>query len=127
MAQSKLVAMKENITRGDTPVISFPFTVGGLPVDLTGWKLTFTAQPISNPGNSAVPTIQISTTGDVTGIVNFQLLQGQLLNDTLLLDPETQYFYDVEFNNQAAGINKRVFTPIKGTFDVDYDATVGTV
>jgi len=127
MATKKPTTIKENIIRGDTPLLRFPFTVAGSPADLSGWKCTLSITDQPSPANTNVPVIQISVNGDSTGIVNFQLEQGQANNDTLLLNPGTTYYGDVELNNQQTGALKRVFTPVRFQFDVDYDYTVGVV
>jgi hypothetical protein len=127
MAATPRTKLKENLIRGDTPVIRIPVTVKGVAVDLSGWKCTMSITDQQAPSNSTTPIIQIPVTGDTTGILNYQLLQGQTNNDTLQLDPAKTYYGDVELNNNQTGAFKRVFTPIRFEFSVDYDYTVGTV
>lgn len=121
------IKLKEDLIRGDTPVIRVPITTNGAVVDLTGWKCTLSITDNAKPANDATPVIQISISGDATGILEYQLLQGQVNNDTLLLDPSKSYYGDVEFNNNLTGASKRVFTPFRFQFGVVYDYTVGTV
>jgi len=120
MATNKLTKL-DNLIRGDTPLLTFTFSVGTTLVDLTGYVITFTATSNSNPDNSDVPIIRVSTSGDSTGVVNFQLLNDQASNSTKDLVPGTTYYFDVQIFNNQSGTLKRVMTPVRGTFGVDAD------
>lgn len=118
---TKLVKFKNNITRGDTPLVSVPITVGGVAADLTGYVLTLTITSNANPQPSDTPEIQITVNGDETGIANFQLLNDQANNSTKDLVPSTTYNYDIQLFNGQSGVLKRIMTIVKGTLDVDID------
>ncbi len=118
----KLTKFKNNLTRGDTPVIQFPLTVNGAVANLTGYFATFTITASATGGN---PIIQIAATGDATGTVSFQLKNGQALNDTSALVPDTTYYWDLQLSNELAGTSLRIFTPLRGTLGVDTDFNTG--
>jgi len=111
----------DNLIRGDTPLLTFTFSVGTTLVDLTGYVITFTATSSQNPDISDIPIIHITANGDSTGTVNFQLLNDQSSNATKNLVPGTTYYFDVQIFNNQSGTLKRIMTPVRGTFGVDAD------
>lgn len=111
----------DNLIRGDTPLLTFTFSVGTTLVDLTGYVITFTATSSQDPDISDIPIIKISTNGDSTGVVNFQLLNDQTNNATKNLVVGTTYYFDVQIFNNQSGTLKRIMTPVRGTFGVDAD------
>lgn len=117
---NKLTKLPTSLIRGDTPLIQFPLTVGGVVTDLTGYTCTFTVTANAAPVLGDVPVIQIPVAGDTTGILNYQLLNGQTLNDTMQLLPGIQYYWDLELK-QGSGTTLRRFTPLRGTIDVVTD------
>lgn len=118
---NKLTKLPNNIIRGDTPLIQFPLTVGGAVADLTGYTATFTVTASAAPVLGDVPIIKIPVSGDTTGILNYQLLNGQVQNDTGALVPGTTYYWDVELKNALTGTAFRRFTALRGTLGVDTD------
>lgn len=117
---SKLTKL-DNLIRGDTPLLTFTFTQGTVPVDLTGYVLSFTATSSQYPDTSDIPVIHITQNGNNTGIVSFQLLNDQASNATRNLVPNTTYYFDVQIYNNQSGTLKRIMTPVRGTFGVDAD------
>jgi len=111
----------DNLIRGDTPLLTFTFTQGGIAVDLTGYQLAFTATSNQNPDPSDIPVIHITQNGDNTGVVSFQLLNDQANNATRNLVPGTTYYFDVQIFNNQSGVLKRIMTAVRGTFGVDAD------
>lgn len=118
---NKLTKLPNNIIRGDTPLIQFPLTVGGAVVDLTGYTATFTVTASAAPALGDTPIIKIPVSGDATGVLNYQLLNGQTLNDTGALVPGTTYYWDLELKNSGSGTTLRRFTALRGTLGVDTD------
>lgn len=118
---NKLTKLPNNIIRGDTPLIQFPLTVGGAVVDLTGYTATFTVTASVAPALGDTPIIKIPVSGDATGVLNYQLLNGQTLNDTGALVPGTTYYWDLELKNSGSGTTLRRFTALRGTLGVDTD------
>lgn len=117
---NKLTKLPNNLIRSDTPLLQFPLTVNGVAVDLTGYTCTFTITASQSPIIGDTPIIKIPVAGDSTGVLNFQLLNGQSLNDTSLLTPGTTYYWDVEIKI-GSGATLRRFTPLRGTLGVDTD------
>lgn len=111
----------DNLIRGDTPLLTFTFSVGTTLVDLTGYIITFTATASQDPDTGDTPIIHISANGNSTGTVNFQLLNDQPSNATKNLVPNTTYYFDVQIFNNQSGTLKRIMTPVRGTFGVDAD------
>lgn len=123
---AKRTKLKNNIVRGDTPLIQFPMTVSGVEADLTGFTATFTVTTSENPSEAEAPIIQVQDTGDETGLVEFQLLNGVEGNDTTQLVPGTTYYWDVQLSNESANPGLRIFTVLRGQFGVDADNTWST-
>lgn len=117
---NKLIKL-DSLVRGDTPLISFPMTIGTTPVDLTGYVITFTVTASQNPDTLDVPIIRIPVNGDETGEPAFQLLNDQASNSTKDLIPGTTYYFDVQIFNNESGTLKRIMTPVRGTLGVVAD------
>jgi hypothetical protein len=123
---NKITKFKENLIRGDTPLVQFPLTINGSAADLTGYNATFTITESESPVSGDVPVIQITDTGDNTGTLEFQLLNGQVNNDTSVLDPSKTYYWDLQLSNDGSGTALRIVTPLRGTLGVDADYNLGT-
>ena len=101
--------------RGDTPVFGFYLQdEDGAIIDITGRTYTFTADTLENPTNAATNLFSISgvVTG-ASGLVTFQPASGDLD-----LDPNAEYYYDVQ---QTNGTDIR--TIIKGSITIVQDIT----
>lgn len=120
MAKIKKTKLDDFI-RGDTPLISFPMTVSGVPANLTGYTIAFTVNVLENPSPTDTPIIHIEQAGDSTGVVTFQLLNDQPSNSTRDLVPGTTYYWDVQLWNNQSGSDKRITTVLIGSFQVVAD------
>ena len=120
MAKIKKTKLDDFI-RGDTPLLSFPMTLAGVPADLTGYTIAFTVNALENPTPTDTPIIHIETSGDTSGVASFQLLNDQPSNSTKDLVPGTTYYWDVQLWNNQSGAAKRIITVLIGSFQVVAD------
>ena len=111
MAKIFKLDKQEDIIRGDTPLLTFPITVGGLPYDLTGWNARITITTSETPTSNANALVS-SAPMDIDGNV----LRYQLTTTTSKqFIPETTYYGDIEISKEPVETN--TFTPIRFQFE----------
>ena len=111
MAKIFKLDKQEDIIRGDTPLLTFPITVGGLPYDLTGWTAKITITSDENPSTNANALVA-SAPMEVDG----NMLSYQLTTTvTKQFIPDTTYYGDIEISKEPVETN--TFTPIRFQFE----------
>lgn len=107
------------ITRGDDETIIVKVTANGLPVNITGSKLFFTAKTLPDDldTNAVMQTTNSNHTDPVNG------LSFVALSHTDTAVTPGQYHYDIQW----VDVNGSVKTILKGIVTVDDDVTKRTV
>lgn len=116
-------AAGKTLFRGDTIVIEGTVSQGGVPVNLTGYSIWFTAKKAITDADNATGAIQ-KTVGAGVEIVdapNGQIRITLAPSDTATITQTTTYQCDVQL--KAAGVTS---TPDKGTMTVEIDITQAT-
>jgi hypothetical protein len=105
-----------NITRGDDTSIGFELTNNGVPVDLTGSTVFFTAKPAltdDSGDTNAVISVEVTNHTDPTnGITSIPLTA----TDTDV-DP-AEYYYDIQVKKQDTTIVSIRYRKLKVWADV---------